>query len=170
MQPMLILIALFVWTGAGQEAALAQARAGRGAILASTVMLRRFAAVEPDDILHRLAAFAQQGFQQDFPVVVNGQLVGLVTRGDLARGYTALGPDARVMQIMRRKFPTVGPDDPAELGLRELSEEFPVVPAVSGKRLFGLLTAESAAEYVRLRRTPVVVRVTEPVATSYRND
>ena len=139
-------------------------------ILASTVMLRRFAAVEPDDILFRLVAFAQQGFQQDFPVVVNGQLVGLVTRGDLASGFAALGPDARVMQIMRRKFPSVGPDDPAEIGLRELSEEFPVVPVLSSRRLFGLLTTESAAEYVRLRRTPVVVRVSEPVATSSRNE
>jgi Zn-dependent protease/predicted transcriptional regulator len=170
MQPMLLLIALFVWTGAGQELAMAQARGGPGAINASTVMLRRFAAVEPDDILFRLVSFAQQGFQQDFPVVVNGQLIGLVTRGDLARGFTALGPEARVMQIMRRKFPMVGPDDPAEQGLRELSEDLPVVPVVSGKRLFGLLTGESAAEYVRLRRTPVVVRVSEPVVTSNRND
>jgi len=170
MRPMLVLVALFVWSGAGQELAMAQARAGRGAIRASTVMIRRFAAVEPDDILFRLVAFAQQGLQHNFPVVVNGQLIGLVTRDDLARGFTALGPEARVMQIMRRKFPTVGPDDPAELGLRELSDEFPIVPVVSGKRLFGMLTAESAAEYVRLRRTPVVVRVSEPVATSNRDE
>ena len=152
MQPMLVLIAVFVWIGAGEERRAVQARAGLGGAPVSAVMVRRFAALDPDDRLAAVARYVQQGHQQDFPVVVGERAVGLLTRNDLMFGLSEFGPDARVLQVMRRDFPTVGPHEPAESGLGLMSEDRPIVPVIDHGQLVGLLTAENLMRYMWSRR------------------
>jgi hypothetical protein len=52
---------------------------------------------------------------------------------------------------MRREFPTIGPDEPAERGLSLLAEGAPIVPVVAYGQLAGLLTPEHLAEFVWAR-------------------
>jgi Zn-dependent protease len=149
---MLVLIAVFVWIGAGEERRAVQARAGLAGAPVSAIMVHRFAAVEPDDRLEGVARYVQQGYQQDFPVVVGERVVGLLTRNDLMYGLSEFGPDARVLQVMRRDFPTVSPHEPAESGLGLMSEDRPIVPVLDRGRLVGLLTAENLMRYMWMRR------------------
>ena len=86
--------------------------------------------------------------------MVDGQLVGLVTREDLRASLHELGPDGRVFQVMRREFPTIGPDEPAERGLALLAAGAPAVPVVARGQLAGLLTPEHLSQFVRLRDHP----------------
>jgi CBS domain-containing protein len=147
---MLVLIALFVWMGADAEARAVRTRAGLAGVPVAAVMVRRFAAVDPDDTLGAVAAYARQTFQRDFPVVVGGRVVGLLVREDVYRGLDEYGPNGRVFQVMRRDFATVGPDDLAERGLALLAGGAPVVPVVAYGQLAGLLTPEHLSEYVRV--------------------
>ena len=148
---MLALVALFVWTGAEAEAQAMRAKAGLAGVPVAAVMVRRFAAVDPDDTLGAVLGYARQAFQRDFPVVVGGRVVGLLTREDLQQGLDELGVHARVFQVMRREFPTVGPDEPAERGLSLLVAGAPIVPVVAYGQLAGLLTPEHLSEFVALR-------------------
>jgi CBS domain-containing protein len=146
---MLALIALFVWTGAQAEARAMRAKTGLAGVPVSAVMVRRFAAVDPDDTLGAVAAYARQTFQRDFPVVVGGRVVGLIGRDDVRSGLAEYGPEGRVFQVMRRDFPTVGPDDPAERGFALLSAGAPVVPVIAYGQLAGMLTPEHLSEFIR---------------------
>jgi CBS domain-containing protein len=150
--PMLLLIALFVWIGAAEEAAAVQVRSGLTGVPVSAVMVRHFNTVAPDDTLQQVARHVIDGFQQDFPVLVGGHMVGLLTRSDLLYGMSELGPEARVMRVMRREYPSISPDEPAERGLAMLSSGLPVVPVVYLDRVVGLLTAENVTEFLWIRR------------------
>jgi len=152
MQPMLLLVAIFVWFGAGQERAAVQARAGLAGVPVHTLMVRRFIAVAPDDTLATVAYYLRRGYQQDFPVVVDGRVVGLLTGNDLMYAMSEHGADTRVLQVMQRDFPSVGPEDPVEHGLALLTSGNPVVPVVHNRRLVGLLTAENVTRYLWVRR------------------
>ena len=123
---MLLLIALFVWLGAEAEAASVRARAGLSGVRVSGVMIREFGVVAPDDRLDDIARHVYRGFQQDFPVVVGDRLVGLLARNDLEHGLAEFGPNARVMQVMQRKFPVVSPSDAVESGFALLARAHPL--------------------------------------------
>jgi Zn-dependent protease/CBS domain-containing protein len=144
---MLVLAALFVWVGAGEEAAATRSRAGLAGLPASAVMVRDFATLSPDDRLDSIARFVLGGFQRDFPVVVGSRVVGMLTRSDLRHGLDELPANARVTQVMQRDFPTVGPDDPPERWVNHLSSHA-AIPVVEHGELVGLLTPDAFTHFV----------------------
>ena len=64
---MLALIALFIWMGADAEARAIRAKAGLVGVPVAAVMVRRFAAVDPDDTLEAVADYSRQTFQHRLP-------------------------------------------------------------------------------------------------------
>jgi Zn-dependent protease/CBS domain-containing protein len=146
--PMLMLLAVFVWIGAREEAAAVRPRAGLAGVPVGAVMVRQFATVDPDDTLEAVSRYARRTFQYDFPVVVAGRVIGLLGRADLRYGLSEIGPSGRVMQVMRRDFPTVSPEDPAERAVALLAGGAPVVPVLYYGRLVGVLTAETMAQFL----------------------
>ena len=54
---------------------------------------------------------------------------------------------------MRRDFPTVSPEEPAERGMAFLASGHPVVPVLYYGRLVGLLTPETVAGFLRHQQT-----------------
>jgi Zn-dependent protease/predicted transcriptional regulator len=158
---MLVLLALFVWIGAREEARAMRTRSGLAGVSVGALMVRKFAAVSPDDTLDAVARYARRTFQQDFPVVVAGRVIGLLGREDLRHGLSEIGPDGRVMRVMRRDFPTVSPEEPAERGLALLSAGAPVVPVLYYGRLVGLLTAENMAEFLWQQRATTDPRLVD---------
>jgi Zn-dependent protease/CBS domain-containing protein len=146
--PTLMLLAVFVWIGAREEAAAMRTRPGLAGVPVGAVMVREFATVDPDDTLEAVARYARRTFQSDFPVVVAGRVIGLLGQADLRYGLSEFGPYGRVMQVMRRDFPTVSPEDRADRGLALLSGGHSVVPVLYYGRLVGLLTRETMADYL----------------------
>ena len=103
--PFLLLIALFVWIGAGQEAALAQMKSALKGIPVSEVTVTDFNTISASDTLARPVELMLHGTQQDFPVVDHGRLVGILTRKELLSGLSQTGPDTPVSQVMRQGIP-----------------------------------------------------------------
>lgn len=150
--PMLLLIALFVWIGAAQEKGAAQVRSATAGLSVQHAMVTEFRAVRPDDTLGDVARFVLAGSQQDFPVTEGGVAAGLLDRRRLLEGLTRLGTDAPVEKIMLREFPTVTPREMVDAVIaRHHPVEFPIVPVVEGGRLVGLLTAENLMELLLIR-------------------
>lgn len=96
--PFLIFIALFVWIGAAQEAAMVQMKAVLAGIPVQQVMITDYEALSPQDHLDKAIERILAGFQQDFPVVANNRVVGVLTRKNLVEQLAKHGSDFPVEQ------------------------------------------------------------------------
>jgi Zn-dependent protease/CBS domain-containing protein len=150
--PMLLLIAVFVWMGASQEAGLAQMRSSVSGIAVAQVMLTEFQVIAPTDTLGHVVNLILAGSQQDFPVVENAAAVGVLERRDLIQGLKERGADARVGEIMRTGFPLIDSAEMLEEAVeRQRASAFSAVPVMSRGRLVGLLTWENLGEFLLIK-------------------
>ena len=109
--PFLIVIAVFIFIGAGNEANAVITRAMLQGVYASQVMARQFAVLSPADAVGHAIEQLYSAHQDDFPVIENGRLVGLVTRESLAHAYATGGADLQVAQAMETTYVWVSPDE-----------------------------------------------------------
>jgi len=150
--PLLILIALFVWTGAAQEAAMADMRAALRGIPVAQVMLTAFRTLAPEDRLSTAIEIVQHGGQHDLPVTQGVRPVGLLSRHDLVQALREHGSQARVADTMDTDILVIAPQDMLDAALSRLDErQLSAAPVVENGRLVGLLTAEAVAEFIKLR-------------------
>jgi Zn-dependent protease/predicted transcriptional regulator len=152
---LMILVAIFVWLGAGQESGDVQTRGVLGDTRVEQAMTREPLSLAPSDSLDRAVDLTLSTEQSDFPVVdpTSQRVVGLLTRDDLLRGLRQNGENARVDQAMRSTFVAATPDDRLyPIAHRLLAEQgggvAPVVDATG--RLVGLLTTADVNEALLL--------------------
>ena len=151
--PMLIFIALFVYIGASQEAALAQMRAVSRGLPVSSAMVREFRSLPEDATLQEAVDALLATSQHDFPVVdALGNVAGVLTRHDLISALRRDDPQIRVGDIMRRDIPSVTTGTRFEDALRIMQESnSPALPVLDNmKRLVGLLTPENVSELMMI--------------------
>jgi Zn-dependent protease len=150
--PVLVLIALFVWLGAGGEAAAVQQSDTLDGVLAGHVMIRDVRTLAPDDPLGRAIQLTLESFQQDFPVLEGGAVVGVLTRRDLFRVLAGRGPTAPVHAAMRRDLRPIDPDDEVDVVLGRLrASGCQALPVVRDGRLLGVLSLDNVSEFVMAR-------------------
>jgi Zn-dependent protease/CBS domain-containing protein len=110
---MLVLVALFVFTGASFEDQTVQARAAlHGLRVRHALPMRTVRAVSAEDTLANVMEMGFRNDQHDFPVVRGGTLVGILSRDDLLTAIRQGGGYMCVEQAMQREFPSVSPDAP----------------------------------------------------------
>jgi len=149
--PFLLFIALFVWMGAEQEAAMVQMRSSLGGIPVAQVMLTDFRTLSPDDPLARAVEHILAGWQQDFPVVFGDRILGVLTREGLLRTLTQQGVEVRVRDAMQRDIQIADSHDMLEKALALLQScECRTIPVVHNNRLVGLLTPDNVAEFMAI--------------------
>ncbi len=150
--PFLLFIALFVWIGAAQEASAAQMKWALGGIPVRRAMLTDFRALAPGDRLARAVDLILAGSQQDFPVLDEGRLVGVLPRHSLMKALSQGGADALVAEVMHREVPAVAPDEILESAVQRLQgSDCRVLPVVARGRLVGLLTPDNVGEFAMIQ-------------------
>ena len=150
--PILILIAFFVWSGASDESAAAEERHLLSGIRVRDAMLSNFHRLGPDTEVRTVAQLILEGWQTDFPVVFDDAVVGVITRQDVIAGL-ARGPQLPVSGSMRRDIPSCGASDPLQLAIERMRENnLPLLPVIDGTRLVGLVTPENSLEFILFRR------------------
>jgi Zn-dependent protease len=150
--PFLLFIALFVWIGAAQEAAAVQMKHSFGGIPVREAMITDFRALSHRDPIERAVELILEGSQQDFPVLDDERVVGILTRGDLLLALQRHGRLTPVAQVMRRDFPVLYYSDMLEDALRHMqSRHCQMAPVLHHSRLVGLLTAENLGEYLMIQ-------------------
>ena len=152
--PFLIFIALFVYIGASQEAALAQMKDVSRRFPVSSAMVREFRTLSESASLQEAVDALLATSQHDFPVVdETGNVTGLLTRNDLIAALRKNDPSLRVGDVMRRDIPTVTTGTRFEDAFRIMQEcNCPAVPVLdSMKRLVGLLTPENVTELMMIQ-------------------
>src|SRR5262249_3442510 len=135
--PFLLFIALFVYIGASQEAALAQMRDVSRRFPVSSAMVREFRSLPETATLQEAVDALLATSQHDFPVLAaSGDVAGILTRHDL---ISALRKDdvgtIRVGDVMRRDIPTVTTGTRFEEAFRIMQEcNCPAVPVLDGMK------------------------------------
>ncbi len=162
--PFLIFIALFVWIGAAQEASLTQMKTALSGIPLARAMITRFRTLSPHDSLGDAADLLLEGSQQDFPVVENGKLEGLLCRADLFKGLSRAGRSGRVADAMRREVPTADASEMIEVAFTRIQgKDGATLPVLRKGELVGLLTLDNVGELVSVRTALASVTPPEPV-------
>jgi Zn-dependent protease/CBS domain-containing protein len=151
----LILIALFVFFGAAQEATMVETRAAGRGIIVDQMMITRFVTVPIYATLRQAVDLLLEGEQREFPVIDNtGAVEGLLTRDHLIKGLAAHGPDSPVRDAMAQNIPRL----PLGLGFDEAMDRLrasglPALPVVDGAgKLAGLLTLDNITDLILVRR------------------
>ena len=150
--PMLIFIALFVWIGAGQEASMVQMKTALAGIPVRRAMLTHFRTLTPGSTLGDAVDLVLTGSQQDFPVVEDGRIVGILTRSDLLKALPRNGRTASVAEVMRRACETADASEMLEAVLaRAQDRDCKTVPITERGGLVGLVTMDNVGEFLMIQ-------------------
>ena len=147
--PMLIIIAVFIFLAASGEAAQAQLRAVAQATLVSDAMITEFQSLGTNASVNDAADALIRTTQTDFPVVDGaGHLRGVLTRDAMVKALKERGPHTPVLEVMQPDVPTVPARAKLDTALRTLMQRGrPVVGVTDAQdRLIGLLTVENLGE------------------------
>jgi len=150
--PFLLFIALFVWIGAGQEATMAQMRSALGGLPVDRAMITDFRTLSPNDPLRVAVENLLSGTQQDFPVLENDRVVGVLLRSDLLSALAQSGPETAVREIMRREFEVADSHEMLEVAFGRMQQSAcRTLPVMHAGRLVGLLTPDNVGEFVAVQ-------------------
>jgi Zn-dependent protease len=148
--PILIFIALFVWIGAGQEASMVQMKSALAGIPLRRAMLTHFRTLTPASTLGDAVDLLLTGSQQDFPVITDGRIEGMLTRSDLVKALPQRGRDARVADTMR-ECPTAEASEMLETVFGRLrSGDVHTISVLDHGALIGLVTMDNVGEFLMI--------------------
>ncbi len=150
--PMLILIAYFVWSGASQEASMAQVKAVISGACVRDAMVTQFHTVTVHTTLREMIVLMLSGAQRDFPVVKRESVIGMLAHTDILAAIQGSELETPVAAIMRTDIPTLNESELLDaVLLREREDENMSLPVLNNGVLVGMLTAENIHEYFIIR-------------------
>jgi len=153
-QPLLVLVAIFVYFGAQSEAAHAQMRSVSNGLRVRDAMVTRFEALPRNATLHAAVEAVLHTSQHDFPIVDEaGAVCGVLTSDDLIVALRKSGADTPVAEVMRTGLASVSESmffDRAFALMQEIDS--PALPVVDHSgRLVGLFTRENVGELMMIQ-------------------
>lgn len=152
--PLLILIAVFIFLAASGEAGYVQAREYTRGYLAAHAMITTYKTLGPGSIADDAASLLLRTTQQEFPVVDGaGMLRGVLTRDALIKALQQRGGTTPVLEIMDRDIPTV-PENACLDNVFERLQRSPtrLVGVVDpAGRLAGYISAENLSELIMIQ-------------------
>ena len=152
--PMLIVIAAFIFLAASGEAAQAQLRAVAQGTLVADAMITQFQSLGASATVNDATEALIRTTQTEFPIVDGaGRLRGVLTRDAMIKALKERGPQTPVLDVMQTDVPTVPARAKLDTALRSLMQKGrPVVGVTDAQdRLVGLLTVENLGEMMMVQ-------------------
>jgi len=146
-----MLIAVFIYFGAEQEGRGTEVKSVLSKLTAGQAVEANAKALSPEQPLSEVVAIVLHSFQEDFPVLDGGSIVGVLTRANLIGGLHNIGPEAQVGQVMEKDFPIVEASTLfSEVYEKMSASGVKAVPVVEDGRLLGMVTLEHLSEVFML--------------------
>lgn len=150
--PLLLLIAFFIYIGAGQETVAVKYNVLLQDIRAGSIMARPVITVEPALPVTKVVELMYATKHLGFPVVDRNVLVGMVTVADVQRGSPIDRDAMQVRDVMSRDVIAVEPETPVTDVLRIMAaKDIGRVPVVENGVLVGIVTRTDILKVVELR-------------------
>ncbi len=152
--PVLVLIAVFVYIAAAAEAESSGLEDVTRTLFVSDAMETRFAVAPIDATLADAVDILLATPQHEFPIVdAFGKSVGLLTRDGLIKALRESGPMAPVTEALQAPAPSVRRSDKLDVALKEMNRtRAPAISVVDEAGVVvGLLTMQNIAEMMMVR-------------------
>lgn len=121
--PILLLIAAFIFFAAGSEQEMARVDGLLEGVTVSDAAISHFESLGVDARIGEAVALLLDGSQRDFPVVDESRsCVGVLTRENLIRGLSGQGPAGSVTRVMETNFPSFKPEAPVAEAFGSMSQ------------------------------------------------
>jgi predicted transcriptional regulator len=150
----LVLIAIFVWMGAGQESKDVVVKDTLRDIKVRQAMTLAPQTLKANDTLKKAAELTLSSAQTDFPVLEWGtnNVIGMLGEAELLRGLQKRNSAMSVREVMRNNISAVSSDEPLYLALEKMAKgRVRAAPVVNLEgQLVGLLTTADVNEAYRL--------------------
>lgn len=147
--PMLLLIAFFIFIAAGSESSDEKMREVARRMMARDAMITSFDALAPDDGLDTASAALIRTTQHEFPVIDpgSGRFEGFLTRDALFKALAAPERPRRVADIMLHEVPRASLMEGLDTVLARMQPGTAAVAILSeGDRMIGYITRENVGE------------------------
>jgi CBS domain-containing protein len=146
---LLVLVAVFIFLGAGYESVAAQAKAVLNTLRVGDAYNKHALTLVPGDRVSRVVDYLLTSYQPDFAVIHGSRLLGVVTRDDVLRALAASPEDTYVTGVMKREIERVDAATPLDEVQRTMAEKgVRVVAVTEGDAYLGLVSAEDLAEAI----------------------
>jgi len=144
----LAMIGIFIYMGAEGEEHETILRRSLRRIPVGQAIITSFSRLSPDDSLREAMNIACHSLQMDFPVMRDGELIGLLSRDRFVKAMRDHSPDTRISEIMSTDFPTISDTEPLEEAYSRLTEaRGSFVPVMHGRTLLGFINLEQIGKY-----------------------
>ena len=152
LNPILIIIAFFIYIGASQEATVLRYNILLQDITVADAMSSPVATVEPTLPLSRLVEMMYETKHLGFPVVDRGALVGIVALADVHKITSQDREAMQVRDVMTRSPTTLPPSAPLLDALKIITgKDIGRIPVVSDGTLVGIVTRTDVLRVMELR-------------------
>jgi Zn-dependent protease/predicted transcriptional regulator len=150
--PILIIIAFFIYIGAGQEANALRYNFLLKDVTVGDMMAKPVVAVPPNMPVHEVIEQMYTSRHLGFPVVDRGVLIGMITVADVHR-MSPIDRDAmQVRDVMTREPITLPPGAPVVDALRIMSmQNIGRIPVVENGELVGIVTRTDILKVIELK-------------------
>lgn len=150
--PFLLLIAFFLWFGAGAENQAEQMKNTLAGTTASKAMLTDFHILAPDDDLSKAITLTLAGSQKDFPVGSMQHFDGVLTQTEMIRALQEHGERIKVSDIHLQRIKTVPEHTPIQQLLEELQTDNTHMLAVRNEQaIVGIVNLENVIELIKIQ-------------------
>lgn len=150
--PMITLIAVFIWITAAAEAGSVEATALLKGTTVRQAMVTQFESLPTTATLAEAAERLLAGAQVDFPVLEDGRLAGILTRTGLIAGLARGGQQVLVRDAMVSAFESATPGEALDAVLARLRVHVThTAPVLDEGRVIGLLTLDNVGELLAVR-------------------
>lgn len=149
--PMLAVVAIFVWISAEQEAVIEQTRTTLRGVAVADAMVSEFQTITAETPVDTAASRLATGFQHDFPVVEDDEVVGMLTRDDVLRALALHRPRSPVREIMHERFPVAGAHEQLDDVLARLPTDGSAIAVFQHDQLVGLLDPAHIDQLLAMR-------------------
>ncbi len=148
---MLMLVAGFIFFAARQENRFVQLQESMRGAIARDAMVGRFHVVPGNALLATVAREMIMTAQEDFPVVVDDRVVGMVSSHDVLQAMADGQRDKRVVDVVWCKIPRIESQDHLTdcLG-RFQSEGWTSAAVFEAGQLVGIITLENMLSWLKL--------------------
>jgi len=150
----LILIAVFVYVGAGQEAQATEIQIALEDLKVRDIMTPHVEFVSPDLTLHQFTDFIHTHKHTSYPVLEHDTLVGIITVMDLHNVQKNNQDTTFIRDVMHKDVLTISPDEAANIAFKKMirhTNERMIV--IEHGKVLGILSWSDLLHAVQMKQT-----------------
>jgi len=145
----LIVISVFIFIGAGSEEHTLKIKKGLEDVTVSQIMSKNILFLEPDDEIKKGLQYIYRGGVDDFPVIDENKIVGIITKKRLLSAIHEYGLNKKVSEIMESVIDYLSPEDKvSDVYLKLAGTNTKVLPVVDGAKIVGMIGMDNIDRYL----------------------